>query len=157
MKVQLSMCQQIWKTQQWPWTGEGQFSFQSLRKTNAKECSNYHTIALISHASNVMLKNFQARVQQYVNRELPDVQSSSVAQSCQTLCDPMNRSTPGLPVHHQLREFTQTCVHRVSDAIQPDVQARFKKRQANQRSNCQHPLDHRKSKRIPGRHIVLLH
>ena len=47
------------------------------------------------------------------------VQFSSVAQSCMTLCDPMNRSTPGLPVHHQLPEFTQTHVHRVSDAIQP--------------------------------------
>jgi len=47
------------------------------------------------------------------------VQFSSVAQSCLTLCDPMNRSTPGLPVHHQLLEFTQTYVHRVSDAIQP--------------------------------------
>ena len=47
------------------------------------------------------------------------VQFSSVAQSCPTLCDPMNRSTPGLPVHHQLPEFTQTHVHRVDDAIQP--------------------------------------
>jgi len=47
------------------------------------------------------------------------VQFSSVTQSCPTLCDPMNRSTPGLPVHHQLPEFTQTLVHRVSDAIQP--------------------------------------
>ena len=47
------------------------------------------------------------------------VQFSSVAQSCLTLCDPMNRSTPGLPVHHQLLEFTQTHVHRLSDAIQP--------------------------------------
>ena len=47
------------------------------------------------------------------------VQFSSVAQSCPTLCDPMNRSTPGLPVHHQLPEFTQTHVHRVGDAIQP--------------------------------------
>ena len=50
---------------------------------------------------------------------IPSVQFSSVAQSCLTLCDPMNRSTPGLPVHHQLLEFTQTQVHRVSDAIQP--------------------------------------
>ena len=50
---------------------------------------------------------------------LQSVQFSSVAQSCPTLCDPMNRSTPGLPVHHQLLEFTQTRVHRVSDAIQP--------------------------------------
>ena len=47
------------------------------------------------------------------------VQFSSVAQSCQALCDPMNCSTPGLPVHHQLQEFTQTHIHRVSDAIQP--------------------------------------
>ena len=50
---------------------------------------------------------------------LVDVQFSSVAQSCPTLCDPMNRSTPGLPIHHQLPEFTQTHVHRVGDAIQP--------------------------------------
>ena len=49
----------------------------------------------------------------------PYVQFSSVAQSCLTLCDPMNRSTPGLPVHHQLPEFTKTHVHRVGDAIQP--------------------------------------
>ena len=48
-----------------------------------------------------------------------DLQFSSVAQSCLTLCEPMNPSTPGLPVHHQLQEFTQTHVHRVSDAIQP--------------------------------------
>ena len=51
--------------------------------------------------------------------QFSSVQFSSVAQSCPTLCDPMNRSTPGLPVHHQLPEFTQTRVHRVSDAIQP--------------------------------------
>ena len=50
---------------------------------------------------------------------MDSVQFSSVAQSCLTLCNPMNRSTPGLPVHHQLPEFTQTHVHRVSDAIQP--------------------------------------
>ena len=50
---------------------------------------------------------------------ISSVQSSSVAQSCPTLCDPVNRSTPGLPVHHQLREFTQTHIHRVGDAIQP--------------------------------------
>ena len=50
---------------------------------------------------------------------ISSVQFSSVAQSCPTLCDPMNRSTPGLPVHHQLPEFTQTHIHRVRDAIQP--------------------------------------
>ena len=52
-------------------------------------------------------------------RNCASVQFSSVAQSCPTLCDPMNRSTPGLPIHHQLPEFTQTHVHHVSDAIQP--------------------------------------
>ena len=56
-------------------TGKGQFSFQFQRKANAKECSNYRTIALISHASKVMLKILQARFQQYVNHELPDVQA----------------------------------------------------------------------------------
>ena len=54
-----------------------------------------------------------------VARTFSSVQFSPVAQSCPTLCDPMNRSTPGLPVHHQLPEFTQTHVHRVTDAIQP--------------------------------------
>ena len=72
---------------------------------------------------------FQARVLEWVAISLSSgdgvqvlsasVQFSSVAQSCPTLCDPMNRSTPGLPVHHQLPEFTQTHIHRVSDAIQP--------------------------------------
>ena len=71
-----SICQQIWKTQQWPQDfGKGQFSFQSQKKGNAKECSNHRTIALVSHASKVMLKILQARLQQYVNRELPDVQA----------------------------------------------------------------------------------
>ena len=51
--------------------------------------------------------------------DMSSVQFSSVTQSCPTLCDPMNRSTPGLPVHHQLPEFTQTHVHRVGNAIQP--------------------------------------
>ena len=183
-------------------TGQGQFSYQSQRKAMPKECSNYHTIALISHAGKVMLKILQARLQQYVNCELSNVQAgfrkgrgtrdqianvqwiikkarefekniyfcfivyakafdcvdhnklwkilkemgipdhltcplrnlyagqeaivrvgygttvyfssvqfSSIAQSCLTLCDPMNHSTPGLPVHHQLPESTQSHVH----------------------------------------------
>ena len=74
VKVLHSICQQIWKTQQWHRTGKGQFSFQSQRK-NAKECSNYCTVALISHASKAVLKILQARFQQYVNQELPDVQA----------------------------------------------------------------------------------
>ena len=162
VKVLHSICQQIWKTQQWPQDWKRSVFIPIPKKGKAKECSNYHTIALISHASKVMLKILQARLQQYVNRELPDVQAgfrkgrgtrdqmptfagswkkqessrktsisalltmpkpltvwitissgqfSSVAQSCLTLCDPMNHSTPGLPVHHHLPEFTQTHVH----------------------------------------------
>ena len=84
-------------------TGLEKLSFHS----SANECSNYHTIALISHASKGMLKILQARLQQYVNCELPD------------------------------------------------VQATFRKR--NQRSNCQHPLDHRKSTRVPEKHLFLLY
>ena len=75
VKVLHSICQQIWKTQQWPQDWKGQFSFLIPKKGNAKESSNYHTIALISHASKVMPKVLQARLQQYVNHELPDVQA----------------------------------------------------------------------------------
>ena len=140
------------KTQQWPQAWKRSVFIPIPKKGNVKECSNYCTTALISHASKVMLKILQARLQQYMNQELPDVQArfqkgrgtrdqitnirwiiekarefqknisvqlSSVAQSCPTLCDPMNRSMPGLPVHHQLPEITQTHVHWVSDAIQP--------------------------------------
>ena len=79
------------------------------KKGNVKEYSNYCTIALISHASKVMLKILQAGLQQHVNHELPD------------------------------------------------VQAGFKKRQKNQTSNCQHPLDHGKSKRVPEKHLFLFY
>ena len=89
-----SICQQIWKTQQEPRDWKWSVFMPIPKKGNAKECSNYHTIALISHASKVMLKILQAGLQQYVNCQLPD------------------------------------------------VQAGFRKRQRNQRSNCQHPLDH---------------
>ena len=75
MKVLHSICQQIWKTQQWPQDWKMSVSIPVPEKGNAKECSNYRTIALISHASKVMLKILQAKLQQYVNRELPDVQT----------------------------------------------------------------------------------
>ena len=74
-KVLHSICQQIWKAQQWPQDWKRLVFIPIPQKDNAKECSNYHTIALISHASKVMLKTLQARLQQYVNRELPDVQA----------------------------------------------------------------------------------
>ena len=71
-----SICQQIWKTQQWPQDWKRSVFIPVPKKGNAKECLNYCTIALISHASQIMLKILQARLQQYVNREqLPDVQA----------------------------------------------------------------------------------
>src|SRR5574337_1192864 len=75
VKVLHSICQQIWKTQQWPQDWKRSVFIPIPNKGNTKECSNYHTIALISHASKVMLKILQARLQQYVNSELPDVQA----------------------------------------------------------------------------------
>ena len=74
VKMLHSICQQIWKTQQWPREWKRSIFIPIPKKGNAKECSNYCTIALISHASKVMLKILQARLQQYVNHELPDVQ-----------------------------------------------------------------------------------
>ena len=70
-----SICQQIWKTQQWPQDWKRSVFIPIPKKGNAKECSNYHTIALISHTRKVMLKILQARLQQYMNHELPDVQA----------------------------------------------------------------------------------
>ena len=75
VKVLHSICQQIWKTQQGPQDWKRSVFIPILKKGNAKECSNYRTIALISHASKVMLKILQARLQQYVNHELLDVQA----------------------------------------------------------------------------------
>ena len=101
--------QYVWETQQWPQGWERSIFIPIPKKGNAKECSNYCTIALISHASKVMLKILQARLQQYMNHELPDVQTA------------------------------------------------FRKGQRNQRSNCQHPLDHRINNRVPEKHILLLY
>ena len=75
MKVLHSICQQIWKTQQWPQDWKRPVFIPISKKGNPKECSNYHTIALISHTSKVILKILQSRPQQYVNHELPDVQA----------------------------------------------------------------------------------
>ena len=75
VKVMHSICQQIWKTQQWPQNSKRSVSIPIPKKGNPKECSNYRTTALISHTSKVMLKILQDRLQQYVNHELPDVQA----------------------------------------------------------------------------------
>ena len=75
VKVLHSICQQIWKTQQWPQDSKRSVFISILKKGNAKECSNYHIIALISHTRKIMLKILQARLRQYMNRELPEVQT----------------------------------------------------------------------------------
>ena len=75
VKVLHPTCQQIWKTQQQPQEGKTSIFITIAKKGNAKECSNYCTIAFISHARKVILKFLQARLQQYVNHELPDVQA----------------------------------------------------------------------------------
>ena len=75
VKVLHSICQQIWKTQQWPQDWKRSVFISTPKKGSAKECSNYGTIALISHASKVMLRILQVRLQQYMNRGLPDVQA----------------------------------------------------------------------------------
>ena len=75
VKVWDSIFQQIWKTQQWPQDWKRSVFIPIPKKGNAKECSNYHTIALISQANKVMLRILQTRLQQYMNCELPDVQA----------------------------------------------------------------------------------
>ena len=75
VKVPHLICQQIWKTRQWPQDWKRSVFIPIPKKGNAKECSNYHTTILISQASKVMLQILQARLQQYMNREIPDVQA----------------------------------------------------------------------------------
>ena len=75
MKMLHSICQQIWNTQQWPQDQKTSVFIPIPKKDNGKECSNYHTIALISHTSKVMLKILQARLQQYMNSKFPDAQT----------------------------------------------------------------------------------
>ena len=75
VKVLHSICQQNWKSQQWPQDWKRSVFIPIAKKGNAKECSNYHTIALVSHASEVMLKILENRLQQHVNHELPYVQA----------------------------------------------------------------------------------
>ena len=75
LKVLHSICQQIWKTQQWPQDWKKSVFIPIPKKGNAKECSNHRTIVLISHTGKVMFRILQARLQQYVNHELPDIQA----------------------------------------------------------------------------------
>ena len=107
VKVLHSVCQQMWKTQQWPQGWKRSVFIPIPKKGNAKECSTYCTIAVISHASKVMLKILQARLQQYMSRELSD------------------------------------------------VQAGFRKGRGT-RDQTVNPLNHRKNKRVPEKHLFLL-
>ena len=106
-----SVCQKFGKLSSGHRTGKGSVFIPIPREGSAKECTNYHTVIFISHTSKVMLKILQTRLQQFMNRELPD------------------------------------------------VQAGFRKdqRSRNQRSNCLHYLDHRESKVIPEKHVLVLH
>ena len=106
VKVLQSICQQIWKIQQWPQDWKRPVFIPIPKKGNAKECSNYRTIALISHTSKVMLKILRARLQQYVSRELPDVQAGfrkgrKQRSSCQNLLD--HRKNKEIPEIHLLQ------------------------------------------------------
>ena len=97
VKVLHSICQQIWKTQQWPQDWKSSVFLPISKKGNAKECSNYHTVAHTSHACRVLLKFLQARLQQYMNLELPYVQAGfrkgrGTRSNCQHL------------LHHQKRQ-----------------------------------------------------
>ena len=78
LKMLHSICQQIWKTQQWPQDWKRSVFIPTPKKGNVKECSHYRTIALVSHASKVILKILSSRLQQYMNRELPDVQAGFI-------------------------------------------------------------------------------
>ena len=94
VKVLHSTCQQIWKTQQWPQDWKRSVFIPIPKKGNAKECSNYSTIALISHASQVMFKIFQMTLQQYVNWELPDVQAGFIKAEEPKIKNPTSTGSP---------------------------------------------------------------
>ena len=94
--------------------------FLQITQLVASELPFNEPLACISQFTCINLFHMNSeKFRGYLPRIMQQAQFSSVAQSCPTLCDPMNQSTPGLPVHHQIPEFTETHVHRVSDAIQP--------------------------------------
>ena len=96
-----------------------QYSFDCTGKVPHKLCKKFSEMQLIKVCDKVISIIMASILYSECFGNILNYQFSSVAQSCPTLCDPMNRSTPGLPVHHQLPEFTQIHVHRVSNAIQP--------------------------------------
>ena len=116
-----SVCQQIWKTQQWQQDWKMSVFIPVPKKGNTKECSNYRTSALISHASKVMLKILQVRLQQYVNRELPDVQAGfrkgrgtrdQIANICWIIKKSKRVPEKHIPVLHWLHQSLWLCGSR---------------------------------------------
>ena len=120
VKVLHSICQQIWKTLQWPQDWKRSVFIPIPKKDNAKECSHYHTIALTSHASKVTLKILHAKLQQYMNHELPDVQAGfrkgrgtrdQIANICWNI---RKKDPPGEP---ETKDSTASYAHYVSSCI----------------------------------------
>ena len=104
VKVLHSICQQIWKTQQWPQDWKRSVFISIPKKSNAKECPNYYTIELISHASKVMLKTLQVSLQQYMSHEPPDVQAGfrkgrGIRDQIANICRSLKKSKRVLETH----------------------------------------------------------
>ena len=179
-----SICQQTWKIQQWPQHWKKSVFIPIPKKDNAKECSNYHTIVLISHASKVMLKILSARLQQCVNWELPDIQAvfqrgreyvcAKSLQLCLTLCNSMEYSPPGSSDHRFSRQESWSGLSFPTLRIFPTQGLKLcllcllhwqadsllpvpPGREQNKRSNGLHLLDHGESKGVPEKHLLLLH
>ena len=144
-----SLCQQIWTIQQWPQDWKRSIFISISKKGNDKECSNYCTIAVISQASKVKVKIFQARLQQYVNQELTDVQAGFRKQRNQT----SNYHTAALIslASKVMLKILQARFQQYVNWELTDVQAGFRDGRGIRESNFQHLLDHRKNKRIPGK------
>ena len=175
VKALHSICWQIWKTRQWSQDWKRSVFIPIPKKGNAKECSNHHTIAPISHASKVILKILQARLPQKVNCELPDVQagfrkSRGTRGQIANICWIIEKA-------RQFQKDIYFCFIDYAKAFDHVDHSKLWKilkkmglpdhltcllrnlygGQRNQRSNCQHPLDHRKSKRVPEKHLFLLY
>ena len=111
-RLAISQGAQVWQC--WKVSGlDGKLS------TSRFEFPNMSSSETWWHVLGFLLTKIESSSRHFKNRKHTSVQISSVTQSCPTLCNPRNHSTPGLPVHHQLPEFTQTHIHRVGDAIQP--------------------------------------
>ena len=165
VKMLHSICQQIWKTQQWPQDWKMSLFILVPKKGNTKECSNYHTTVLISHATKVsesegrlfLSSSLRPHGLQSMEFSRPEYWGGQPFPSPGDLPNPgIEPRSPTLQVDSLLTEpqgNTQNSSSQVNQEL-PDVEAEFRKAE-EQRSNCQHSLDHRESKRIPEK--LLLH